>query len=74
MTKLPTVKAIKLIKILNSLGFIQTHRKGSHIFFSHPDGRTTVVPMHSSKDIGKGLLHAILHDIKLSPEEFRKLL
>lgn len=73
MSKLPILKARQLIKILKKLDFSQVRQKGSHIFFSHPDGRTTVVPFHQSKTIGKGLLRSILNDINISPEEFRKI-
>lgn len=74
MSKLPLLKARQLIKILKKLGFSQVRQKGSHIFFSHADGRTTVVPFHQSKQIGKGLLRSILNDINISPEEFKKVL
>jgi predicted RNA binding protein YcfA (HicA-like mRNA interferase family) len=73
MSSLSPIKAKKLIKILAKLGFIQTRQKGSHVFLSHKDGRTTVIPVHPSKQIGVGLLRSILNDIQLSPEEFKKL-
>ena len=73
MSKLSLLKARELIKILRKLGFIQVRQKGSHAFFSHRDGRTTVVPIHQDKQIGRGLIRYILHDISLSPEEFKKL-
>lgn len=73
MTKLPSLTAKQVIKILLKLGFTKVRQKGSHAFFSHPDGRNTVVPIHSSRTLGKGLLHSILHDITISPEEFNKL-
>lgn len=74
MSGLSPIKAQKLLKILKKLGFIQNRQKGSHIFLSHSDGRTTVVPMHPGKQIGTGLLRSILHDIQVSPESFKKLL
>jgi len=74
MTALSPIKARKLIKILIKLGFSQVRQKGSHAFFAHKDGRSTVVPIHPSKQIGKGLLRSILNDIQLSPDEFRNLL
>ncbi len=74
MPKLPAIKSKELIKIMSNLGFEQSRQKGSHGFFKHPDGRTTVVPIHPGKDIGKGLIRAILQDIKISPEEFLKKL
>lgn len=74
MSGLSPIKARELIKILNKLGFIKKRQKGSHVFFSHSDGRTTVVPVHPSKQIGRGLLRSILHEVKVSPEELKKLL
>lgn len=74
MSRLPTIKPQKLIKILTKLGFHKIRQVGSHVFFKHPDGRTTVVPLHPGKDIGRGLLRAILNDIKITPKQFQKLL
>ena len=74
MSRLAPLKARELIKILRKLGFYQTRQKGSHAFFLHKDGRSTVVPVHPTKQIGKGLLRSILHDINISPEEFKKLI
>lgn len=38
------------------------------MFLRHPDGRATVVPVHSGETIGPGLLRAILRDIDMSVE------
>lgn len=73
MTSIPVYKPAKLIKILNKLGFKKIRQEGSHIFFKHPDGRTTVVPCHAGKDIGRGLLREILKDIRLSPNDLQKV-
>lgn len=73
MSGLSPIKAKELIKILKRIGFIEKRQKGSHLFLSHKDGGTTVVPVHPSKSIGIGLLRSILRDVKLSPEEFEKL-
>lgn len=73
MSSLSPVKARVFLKILKKKGFVERRQKGSHLFLSHEDGRTTVVPVHPSKSIGVGLLRSILHDIKLSPDEFDKL-
>lgn len=70
MSKLAPLKPTELIRILNRLGFERIRQKGSHIYFRHPDGRSTVVPFHKGEDIGKGLLSEILKDIELSWEEF----
>ena len=74
MTQFPTVKTKKLIKVLRKLDFQFVRQKGSHCFYRHYDERTTVIPIHSNEDIGRGLLLEILKDIEISPEEFLKLL
>lgn len=40
----------------------------------HPDGRKTVVPVHSGETIGQGLFHKILRDCELTLDEVRQLL
>jgi len=72
MPKLVPIKPKKLIKILLGLGFVERDAEGSHVFFKHPDGRTTVIPIHA-EEISKGLLKKILNDIQLSIEEYDKL-
>ena len=75
MPKLPVVAPKKMIRALSRLGFdIYSKRgRGSHIMMTHRDGRKTIVPTHS-KDIPTGTLLAILKDIKISKEEFAKVL
>jgi predicted RNA binding protein YcfA (HicA-like mRNA interferase family) len=70
MSKLPLLSSIELCKVLNKLGFQEVRQKGSHKYFKHPDGRATVVPTHSNRDIGRGLLRKILRELELSTEEF----
>jgi predicted RNA binding protein YcfA (HicA-like mRNA interferase family) len=72
MPKLIPIHPKKFIKILIKLGFIERDAKGSHLFFKHEDGRTTIIPVHN-KDISKGLLKKILNDIKLSVIEYDDL-
>ena len=48
--------------------------KGSHHFLRHPDGGTTVVPVHSDESLGLGLLAKILCDVDLSRSELEELL
>ncbi len=74
MPKLPQISGKELCKILERFGFQQIHGKGSHVRFKHSDGRRTVVPVHSGEKIGKGLLKEILKQVKLSREEFEKLI
>ena len=74
MPKLPIIKASKLLRVLLKAGFFKHHQVGSHIQLKHPDGRRTTVPFHSSREIRKGTLKAIIDDLDLSVEEFIKLI
>lgn len=58
----------KLITALETMGFHVIRTRGSHHFLRHPDGRTTVVPVHAGEDIGPGLLSKILRDAKITRE------
>lgn len=70
MRRLIPLKPTEVIRILKHLGFEAIRQRGSHIYFRHPDGRSTVVPFHKGEDLGKGILNAILKDIELPWEEF----
>jgi len=74
MSKLPLLTAKELIKILLQLGFEQKRQKGSHKFFQHKDGRTTVKPDHGTEKIDRGLLHKIIkQDVMMSLDDFIKI-
>jgi predicted RNA binding protein YcfA (HicA-like mRNA interferase family) len=73
MSKLPLLGANELAKILKRLGFEFKRQQGSHMFFEHEDGRTTVIPNHPGEDIDRGLLNKIIrHDLQITREEFLK--
>lgn len=73
MPRLAVVRARNLIKILEKVGFYRVRQNGSHIFFTHADGRCTTVPVHS-RDIPSGTLRGILNDIDILKDEFSTLL
>jgi predicted RNA binding protein YcfA (HicA-like mRNA interferase family) len=60
--------------LLKKIGFEVIIIRGSHHFIQHPDGRCTVVPVHSGETIGIGLLNQIIKDCQLDREEFRNLI
>jgi predicted RNA binding protein YcfA (HicA-like mRNA interferase family) len=64
----------QLIQVLERAGFGIIRVRGSHHFLRHPDGRTTIVPVHVGESIGRGLLSKILNDCQLSRDEFLGLL
>ena len=69
MRLIPLSPAV-VIKILKRLGFEPIRQKGSHIFFHHPDGRSTIVAYHKGEDISRGLVHKILSDAEMDWETF----
>ncbi len=72
MPKLAPIPANMLIKFLTKHGFQKIRQSGSHAFFKHEDGRTTVVPIHAGEDIRPALLLKILDDIRITREGFMK--
>ena len=72
MPKLVLIKPLKLKKISLQLGFEERDAEGSHIFLSHTDGRTTVIPIKNS-EISRGLLRKILNDCNISIEQYNIL-
>jgi predicted RNA binding protein YcfA (HicA-like mRNA interferase family) len=74
VSRFRAIRARDMIRFLQSLGFSQIRQRGSHRFFTHPDGRTATVPDHRGEDLGRGLVRAILRDIDLSPDDLMKWL
>jgi predicted RNA binding protein YcfA (HicA-like mRNA interferase family) len=74
VTRLPIVDARTMARVLSRLGFEPVRQRGSHVFYRHPDGRTTTVPHHAGRDLARPLIREILREIDLSPDEFRRVL
>ena len=74
MSTYSAVTGKALILALRKIGFEVPRIKGSHHFLRHPDGRTTVVPVHSGETLGPGLLSKILRDIEQTRDELEELL
>ena len=70
MSRLPIVDFKAMDRLLHQLGFDAVRQKGSHIFYRHPDGRTTTLPNHAGRDLARPLLREILREIDLTPDEF----
>jgi predicted RNA binding protein YcfA (HicA-like mRNA interferase family) len=74
MGDFPAVNARTMERVLTRLGFAAVRQRGSHVFYRHPDGRTTTVPHHAGRDLAGPLVRAILKDINLTPQAFVELL
>jgi predicted RNA binding protein YcfA (HicA-like mRNA interferase family) len=74
MSSLRLLPARTVFKALKKAGFQMIRQRGSHTIWKHPDGRTTVVPVHSGEPIGRGLLRKIISDMELTVSEFLELI
>lgn len=72
--RLPAIDFRRMDRALRRLGFEAVRQKGSHVFYRHPDGRTTTVPHHGNRDLARPLVRAVLSDIGMTQEEFRAVL
>lgn len=69
MSNIPVLKPQEVVRILESLGFVEVRQKGLHKQFRYEDGGGTTVPFHKGRDISPKLLRQIANDIGLSVEE-----
>lgn len=66
--KLPLLSGKAVLATLKRLGFVEIHRKGSHVKMEHSDGRRIVFPFHDEVD--RYTLKGALRDAAIDPEEF----
>ena len=67
--EIPPLSYREVDALLRKEGFSLRRQTGSHAFYAHPDGRTTVVPRHG-RDVTPRLVHKILRDAGLDPAVF----
>jgi len=66
--KLPLLSGRQVLAALQRLGFVEVHRRGSHVKMQHPDGRKIVFPFHD--EIDRYTLKGALHDAEVDLDEF----
>ena len=71
---MPRVTGPHVVRSLRKVGFELLRQRGSHAIMKHPDGRSTVVPIHSRETIGVGLMSKIQRDVGIDQEAFIDLL
>ena len=74
MSRIPIVNFKTMEKALLFLGFHPVRQKGSHVFYRHPDGRTTTSVNHPGRDLSRFLIREILREIEITPEKFIEIL
>ena len=70
--RLPSLRAVQVMRALERAGFVQVRSKGSHRVFQHPDdpARRAIVSDH----IPRGTLRSIIDQAGLTVDEFIGLL
>ena len=68
--KLPLLSGRQVLAALTRLGFVEVHRKGSHVKMKHADGRVIVFPFHDEVD--RYTLKGALRDASIELEDFLK--
>lgn len=66
--KLPLLSGREVLAALQRLGFVEIHRKGSHVKMAHADGRRIVFPFHV--EIDRHTLRGSLRDADVTEEDF----
>ncbi|HEY2846516.1 MAG TPA: type II toxin-antitoxin system HicA family toxin [Pyrinomonadaceae bacterium] len=66
--KLPLLSGRQIVRALERLGFVEVHRKGSHVKMRHEDGRMIVFPFHDEVD--RYTLKGALADAEIDLKEF----
>lgn len=72
MTHLPVISGDDFVKVMRKIGYDWDHTEGSHMILFHPSKGRLSVPRH--KELGRGLLRALIRDADLTPDDFLTLL
>ena len=66
--KVPLLSGREVLAALTRLGFVEVHRKGSHLKMKHEDGRVIVFPFHDEVD--RYTLRGALRDAGIEIADF----
>ena len=72
MARLPIISGDVFVKTVHKIGYDWDHTEGSHMILLHPSKGRLSVPRH--KELGSGLLRALIRDAGLTRDEFLALL
>ena len=74
MSRLVPLRPAEVIRRLRRLGFEGPIGGGRHLRMIHVATRRIIpVPMHQGRDVGVGLIRAILREVGITPEEWNEI-
>jgi len=63
----------ELVNFLESIGYRVTRTRGSHVRLVSEGGQATTISIHADRQLPKGLLHSIIHELKMTRTDFFKM-
>ena len=72
MARLPVVSGIEFVQAMEQIGYRWDRTEGSHMILVHSERNRLSVPNH--RELGRGLLRALIRDAGLTRDNFFKLL
>lgn len=72
MARLPVISGDDFVQAIARIGFSVDRMEGSHMILIGPTGQLLSVPRH--RELGRGLLRALIRDAGLTREAFLELL
>jgi len=72
VARLPVISGDDFVRAVRRVGYVWDHTEGSHMILLHPSRGRLSVPRH--KELGRGLLRALIKDAGLTRDEFLALL
>ena len=73
MGKLPVVSGREVAKVLQRAGWTLVRWRGSHMILTK-EGEEATLSIPDHKELGRGLLRALLRDARLPTSDFTELL
>jgi len=71
MPKIKIVSGKVLIRFFEKNGFKKVRQVGSHVVLTKKE-KMLVIPLHKGKDLGRGIIAALLKDAGISRKEYEK--
>ena len=72
MARLPVISGIQFLRAMERIGYRWDHTEGSHMILVHSERTRLSVPNH--RELGRGLLRALIMDAGLTRDDFFQLL